>query len=618
MEDVLSAPRGLSEWLSKRPSLDFLTLDSDKGTMFPPNNSGQTGLDLVNIDQDNDLGSRKEFLHEGEANIDNLLRSAGYFCAEDVIQLQGVPHTTPPHCPITEKPEETEDIGDSSLSWLFGPSSPDLLWGSSLEELGLPQEESVQDQTNQGHEEDLISLSMPSSPGQEAHRTSEHSSHTSTLLVDLLSGELPFSPASLLTPRCLGEDNPHSVTQEPPGEEGGAPQSPETRAPPTAGNKTPQSSPDIFHLHTDCASTQQDISDRALPLLDLEIPGCQGNGSLSPTGPSSLTCPGEPLDSPAEKPEGGLPAPAPSTAYLTSHGAGECESPAPCSQSLSATASTLQPSEKRPSDEGVLLAAELPGDPGSRETACGVVVMDQQVSSGHEAATALDLCSKTKEPPCQASAPTTPLNLTTGADSATRPMTLKQACPEPDSPGSSSPEPPEWTSAKSHEDRTSLNKMVAPDSLPMVSMVTQKEESVSPLKAVFDALDQDGDGFVRIEEFMEFAAAYGADQVKDLTRFLDPSGLGVISFEDFHRGISTISSGGPEPQLYDVHYSPGDGAVGCHEEYDEVGKKKKTFNTTLFICVHSRHSVCQQFACYCNEYSGCSLKNIGPSWHHSR
>lgn len=32
--------------------------------------------------------------------------------------------------------------------------------------------------------------------------------------------------------------------------------------------------------------------------------------------------------------------------------------------------------------------------------------------------------------------------------------------------------------------------------------------------------------------------------MKDLTKFLDPSGLGVISFEDFHRGISAISNGG--------------------------------------------------------------------------
>lgn len=36
-------------------------------------------------------------------------------------------------------------------------------------------------------------------------------------------------------------------------------------------------------------------------------------------------------------------------------------------------------------------------------------------------------------------------------------------------------------------------------------------------------------------------------QVKDLTKFLDPSGLGVISFEDFHRGISAISNGGELP-----------------------------------------------------------------------
>lgn len=33
-------------------------------------------------------------------------------------------------------------------------------------------------------------------------------------------------------------------------------------------------------------------------------------------------------------------------------------------------------------------------------------------------------------------------------------------------------------------------------------------------------------------------------QVKDLTKYLDPSGLGVISFEDFHRGIRAIKNGG--------------------------------------------------------------------------
>ncbi|NXD44662.1 RFIP3 protein, partial [Copsychus sechellarum] len=89
------------------------------------------------------------------------------------------------------------------------------------------------------------------------------------------------------------------------------------------------------------------------------------------------------------------------------------------------------------------------------------------------------------------------------------------------------------------------------------------------LRPVFDALDRDGDGFVRVEEFVQFATAYGAEQVKDLTKYLDPSGLGVISFEDFHRGIRAIKNGDPDSQLYDMGYTPEEEALACPDEFDD-------------------------------------------------
>lgn len=46
-----------------------------------------------------------------------------------------------------------------------------------------------------------------------------------------------------------------------------------------------------------------------------------------------------------------------------------------------------------------------------------------------------------------------------------------------------------------------------------------QDDERSVLQAVFQALDQDGDGFVRIEEFMEFATAYGVEQVMSFSLF---------------------------------------------------------------------------------------------------
>lgn len=40
------------------------------------------------------------------------------------------------------------------------------------------------------------------------------------------------------------------------------------------------------------------------------------------------------------------------------------------------------------------------------------------------------------------------------------------------------------------------------------------QEEGARLRTVFDALDRDGDGFVRIEDFIQFATVYGAEQVR--------------------------------------------------------------------------------------------------------
>ncbi|XP_064376566.1 rab11 family-interacting protein 3 isoform X1 [Dromaius novaehollandiae] len=116
------------------------------------------------------------------------------------------------------------------------------------------------------------------------------------------------------------------------------------------------------------------------------------------------------------------------------------------------------------------------------------------------------------------------------------------------------------------------------------------------LRAVFDALDRDGDGFVRVEEFVHFATAYGAEQVKDLTKYLDPSGLGVISFEDFHRGIRAIKNGDPDSQLYDMGYTPEEEASACPDEFDDfVTFEANEVTDSAYMGSESTYSECETF-----------------------
>ncbi|XP_029934079.1 rab11 family-interacting protein 3 isoform X1 [Myripristis murdjan] len=630
---VLSGPLGHSEWESDQPfPHGFHTLDSNKGGMFHPNKSGQTGLDFTNVEQDDmcQHSKEEEVFQDNILNLDDLFKTSSYSYGDSALQLQGdrstnsegaLKSTHLEELSSTDKIEGLDDISDCALSWLFSPSLTGLIGeNSACEEVNLTQDAPVEDTSVVGGHGELITLSEPSSPLKISERTSETSTEASFLLVDLISSEqLP----SCLVPESSGEVSLQGVGEEQVllslGEDGGLPpaQGGETLSPetgdkgfflepvanlPIASNTTPQGLPDSCLPHNHI-STPPEFLEGSVPLLDLEVPDCDSNLSLCPTSPASLISIGVPLDSPTQESQ---------------------------EEHILATAIENQTSEHQSEDDSFVLslstepsslAVTQDGDAfvqddfpcssnsaqnGSEDLMDGKICSEAK-NQGDEAM-ALHPCLITDELHNEETWDVKPLegvqnesvpNLQTEEVHGER-VTSSAQLPESDCDKvasldfpvqelSSSPEPG-WTSEQTVE-TVSLSKMVVADSMPMVSTVNTREEDVSPLKAVFDALDQDGDGFVRIEEFMEFAAAYGADQVKDLTKFLDPSGLGVISFEDFHRGISAISNGGPEPQLYDVHYSPGDGAVGCPEEYDEQNE----VTDSAYLGSESTYSECETF-----------------------
>lgn len=116
------------------------------------------------------------------------------------------------------------------------------------------------------------------------------------------------------------------------------------------------------------------------------------------------------------------------------------------------------------------------------------------------------------------------------------------------------------------------------------------------LRAVFDALDRDGDGFVRIEDFVQFATVYGAEQVKDLTKYLDPSGLGVISFEDFYRGIAAIRNGDSDGQLCDVVPARDEEPQACPDEFEDfVTFEANEVTDSAYMGSESTYSECETF-----------------------
>ncbi|KAK1163699.1 rab11 family-interacting protein 4A-like isoform X1 [Acipenser oxyrinchus oxyrinchus] len=61
------------------------------------------------------------------------------------------------------------------------------------------------------------------------------------------------------------------------------------------------------------------------------------------------------------------------------------------------------------------------------------------------------------------------------------------------------------------------------------------------LKEVFDMCDEDDDGYIRVEHFIDLGLQFGqGDEVQKLTKYLDPNELGRINFKDFCHGVFAI------------------------------------------------------------------------------
>ncbi|KAL0984323.1 hypothetical protein UPYG_G00139940 [Umbra pygmaea] len=630
-QTLMSSTLGHSEWDPECTHSHGFLLDSDKGAILPQRESGQTGLSFQKSGQDVSLSLEKLF-QENALNFDSVFRTSSYSGGDQIFRWEGdqTNHSEDVSLDMesTFKEEmEEHQACDSPVPRLFLNNTANLLRDSSACEEPNP----LQDTPVSGSDHDichteLIVFSEPPSPVKVSDRTIDTSTKTSFLLVNHLPSQ--HAPSSIY-PAPSGEVNQLGVSETllfllldedrglPPPLQGGETVSPETRDKGlflepvtdllTVSNNTPEGSPESCLSHNtgaaDCLSEPTEIQVGAVPLLDLEVPDCDSSLSLWPTHLQSATCTAATSDRSAEHSEQQHTS---ATKTLLEQ-RGEGSSPLLNSSSIEPR-STEVPSDGHDSVLGYRPTDCSVQEDGPRDLMDDKVIFDVAKHEGQEEM-ALNQCltldslhneeTWNLKPPEGIQCDSVP-DLQTKQSDGERSANLdvikpndgekldRFDCPALELNVSSSESG--WTGEQA-VDMLSLSNMVGSDLVPVVPIVNQREEEQSPLKDVFDALDQDGDGFVRIEEFMEFAAAYGADQVKDLTKFLDPSGLGVISFEDFHRGISAISNGGPEPQLYDVHFSPGDGAAGCPEEYDEQNE----VTDSAYLGSESTYSECEMF-----------------------
>lgn len=563
---VLSGPLGHTQWESEQPfPLGFHTVAADNGGMLCTNKTGQAGFqDFRNGDQDQASQQNEDIVFsDKQVELDSFIDVSDFTCGDvrftrdqaSLSQLSlhsaHVGESSP-----TEQDGGPNEISDCTLSWLFSPNLVDVVGKNpSGEELNLTQTDPLKSSDAVTSQAELISLSVPASPS----KISENNTVDPFVLIDLQSNE-----TSCLSSEPSGEINPQGVSEElvnlSQEDQSGLPPSPsrETLSPETGDKGLFPGQ--VTDLLVTCSTTLQGLSENCLsrdhispsleciegsvPLLDLEIPDCDSSLSLCPTSP------GSPLDSLLKeleaKHKGDI-----VKSNLTSE-QGENDSlvhdvsmePPPLTVTLAEDAFTpsdftseshcAENEHKDLMEDRICSEAKPQGNEGMALDLCLAAdeLHDEETweLTPHEDAQDGSIPDPTSEQREQERSPDT--NQQEGSDSH-EVASLDFSVQDLDSSASEAG----WTS----EQTVTISKMVVDDSLPMVSAVNTREEDVSPLKAVFDALDQDGDGFVRVEEFMEFAAAYGADQVRCFSVLLT-SMLRVCIYWVTHAERSTVKN----------------------------------------------------------------------------
>ncbi|XP_067912812.1 rab11 family-interacting protein 3 isoform X2 [Heterodontus francisci] len=109
--------------------------------------------------------------------------------------------------------------------------------------------------------------------------------------------------------------------------------------------------------------------------------------------------------------------------------------------------------------------------------------------------------------------------------------------------------------------------------------------------------DLAGEGVIRLEDFCEIASSYGAEQVKELTKYLDPAGLGVIAFEDFCHGIAAIKNNGDsDSQNYDAGFGNEDDVLPCTDEFEDFTCfETNEVTDSAYMGSESTYSECETF-----------------------